>query len=72
MTRDELDRALLEAYRLGDKTEISRLYGCAGDAASDVDEACFFWTHAYVFALDAGTKDAQDYREKLKAYGREA
>lgn len=72
VTRDALDQALLAAYRSGDGAEIARLYGAAGDAAADVDEACFFWTHAYVFALEAGIPEAEQYRASLKKEGREA
>ena len=72
MTRAELDAALLAAFAAGDGARIARLYGAAGDGAPDVDEACFFWTQAYVFALEAGIAEAEDYRMKLKAEGREA
>ena len=72
VTRDELDRALIAAYGAGDGAEIARLYGAAGDASGSVDEACFFWVQAYVFALEAGLSEAQDYRKKLMAHGREA
>lgn len=74
MTRDELDRALIKAHRDGNGPQISRLYGTAGNAAGAdgrVDEACFFWTHAYVFALEAGLPDAEIYRACLQRYGRE-
>ena len=71
VTRDELDAALLAAYQAEDNRLIARLYGEAGDASGDVDEACFFWTQAYVFALEAGMQEAACYRKKLKAHGRE-
>ncbi len=72
MTREELDAELMVAFEAGDGAAIARLYGRAGDASADVDEACFFWTHAYVFALEAGLPEAETYREALRAEGREA
>lgn len=71
VTRDALDAALIAAHGAGDGAEIARLYGQAGDAAADMDAACFFWTHAYVFALEAGIPEAEIYRARLKAQGRE-
>jgi len=71
VTRDELDAALIAAYTDQDNIEIARLYGAAGDASVSVDEACFFWTQAYVFALEAGIDKAQDYRAKLVKHKRE-
>jgi len=74
VTRDQLDRALIAAHKAGDGARMSRLYGAAGDTADTagrVDEACFFWTHAYIFALEAGLPEAETYRTSLKRYGRE-
>lgn len=71
VNRNTLDAALMAAHETGDGAELARLYGKAGDAAGDVDEACFFWTHAYVFALEVGMSEASVYREKLAQYGRE-
>lgn len=72
MTRDALNAALLAAHARDDREEIARLYGAAGDQADTVDEACFFWTQAYVFALEAGMAEAERYRTALVAQGREA
>ena len=74
MTRDELDAALIAAHKAGNGSEIARLYQIAGDAAEQtgaIEEACFFWVHAYVFALEAGIDMAQDARAQLVRYGRE-
>ncbi len=71
MTRDELNAALMAAYEIEDKSTIARLYGAAGDASDTVDEACFFWVQAYVFALDAGIEEAETYRANLARHGRE-
>lgn len=70
--RDELNSALLKAHDVGDVVEIARLYGSAGDMAEGVDEACFFWVQAYVFALEAGIPEADKYRANLRKFGREA
>lgn len=72
MTRADLNDAILAAFAAGDGAVIARLYGAAGDAAPNVDEACFYWTQAYVFALEAGLKEAETYRAALAAEGREA
>jgi len=71
VTRDELDRALIAAFGASDGAEIARLYGAAALTAPSVDEACFFWVQAYVFALEAGIPEAETYRAKLRAHGRE-
>jgi len=72
LIREELDAALLKAFKAEDGAEVARIYGRAGDACDDVDEACFFWTNAYVFALEAGIPEAAEFRAKLVAEGRES
>jgi len=47
------------------------LYTQAADHTDDVDAACFYLTHAYVFALERGDKAADALRERLAARGRE-
>ncbi len=61
----------MAAFDRQDGAAVARLYGAAGDASSDIDEACFLWTHAFVFALEAGLAEAEIYRAKLVAEGRE-
>ena len=39
---------------------------------NEIDAACFFLTHAYVFALEAGASEAGVLHARLKAQGREA
>lgn len=54
---DYLDRDLLRAHAAGDRRALSRLYLSGGESslANDaVGAAAFFFTQAYVFALDAG------------------
>lgn len=72
LIREDLDAALLRAFEAGDGAAVARLYGRAGDKCSSIDEACFFWTNAYVFALEAGIPEAAEFRAKLVAEGREA
>lgn len=70
----ELDDALLAAHVAGDNAKLVRLYWQAGEAALDTDEVqgCFYLTHAYVFALEAGMAEAEELRAILAARGREA
>lgn len=73
MTRDELDHALLMAHDAEDATALIRLYTMAGDfceEAEDLDAACFYLTHAFVFALEAGAPEAKALNARLVAHGR--
>jgi len=67
-----LHEALLEAHAGADRARLIRLYEQAADSAGDLDAACFFLTHAYVFALEAGHPQAPHLHRRLKAHGREA
>jgi len=69
------ETALLAAHAAGDQPALIRLYTERADqleSAGDIDAACFYLTHAYVFALHAGAAEAQDLNRRLVAYGREA
>lgn len=71
---DTLDQALLAAHASGDKEALWRLYLQAGEkreAEQDIDAACFYFTHAFVFALEAGSPEAALINQKLVTYGRE-
>ena len=71
---DDLDARLLAAHRALDKHGLVRLYTEAADRredAGDIDAACFYLTHAYVFALDTGRPEAADLHQRLKEKGRE-
>lgn len=68
---DALHEAMLAAHEAEDSQELIRLYTQAADIANDVDAACFFLTHAYVFALEAGAAEAPALRARLIAHGRE-
>jgi hypothetical protein len=72
---ENLDRRLIAAHAAGDGDALVLLYREAGEAseeAGDTDRACFFFVHAYVFALESGHRDAEAIRARLKAYGRES
>ncbi len=66
----ELDERLLDAHARDDRTALVDLYTQAADAENDVDAACFFLTHAFVFALEIGDARADDLRARLQVYNR--
>ncbi|MDU8942277.1 hypothetical protein [Ovoidimarina sediminis] len=68
----EIEAGLLAAHGAGDGTALVGLYTEAAEAAGDVDRACFFLTHAYIFALEAGDARAGALYARLKAEGRES
>ena len=70
----DLDARLLAAHEVGDAVQLSALYTEAADAreaAGDVEAACFYLTHAYVFALGAGLPEAAALNQRLASYGRD-
>lgn len=74
MDRAALDAALIAAHAADDLARLVVLYTEAGDRAEragDVDAACFYLTHAYVFALEAGDAAAEALHTRLMAHGRE-
>lgn len=66
-----LDAALLAAHEAMDHQALITLYTQAADQAQDVDAACFYLTHAMVFALEAGDPRANVLRQRLITQGRE-
>ncbi|MBO9403426.1 hypothetical protein [Shimia sp. R9_3] len=73
MDRDALEVALLEAHDRNDKEALVRLYTVAGDEAElqqDIDAACFYLTHAFVFALETGAPAAAILNKRLADRGR--
>ena len=69
----ELDRKLLAAHADGDAGALVALYTQAGDAreaAGDIPAACFYLTHAFVFALEAGLAEAEALNRRLFDRGR--
>ena len=67
----KLDAQMIAAHEAGDWEALIRLYTEAADAANDEDAACFFLTHAYVFALEAGADEVDGLKARLVAAGRE-
>ena len=71
----DLNLEILLNHALGRLDELVRLYRLAGhraEGAGRTDEACFFFTQAYVYALESGdTSRANALKATLKAYGRE-
>ncbi|KIC31287.1 hypothetical protein [Leisingera sp. ANG-S5] len=73
MERADLDQALLQAHEDKDSAVLVRLYTLAGDqaeAAGNIDAACFYLTHAFVFALEAGLPAAKELNRRLAERGR--
>ncbi|UWQ77181.1 hypothetical protein [Leisingera sp. M658] len=73
MERADLNRALLQAHDDKDNAELVRLYTLAGDRAEEagnIDAACFYLTHAFVFALEAGLPEARELNRRLAERGR--
>ena len=68
---DTLDTKMIAAHEARDTRALIRVYTTAADTANDLDAACFYLTHAYVFALEAGAPDAPRLHARLKAHGRE-
>lgn len=67
-----LDDMLLQAHARDDRPALVGLYAQAADTVNDLDAACFYLTHAYVFALELGDRRAADLHARLMAEGREA
>lgn len=68
----DLDSAMIRAHATGDRAALITLYTQAADRANTLDAACFFLTHAYVFALEAGAAEATALHTRLVTHGREA
>ena len=66
----DLNRALLRAHATDDKPSLVQLYTQAADQATDVDAACFYLTHAYVFALEIDDAAVDALHARLAAEGR--
>ena len=65
-----LDDRLLAAHADQDHSALVTLYAQAADESTDIDAACFYLTHAYVFALELGHKDVAKLRARLADHGR--
>ncbi|HSG55812.1 MAG TPA: hypothetical protein VLA45_10165 [Paracoccaceae bacterium] len=60
----------MAAHARDDRAALVALYTDAADQAADTDAACFFLTHAYVFALEQGDPASDTLFHRLKAHGR--
>lgn len=73
--RDKLDELLRSAHARDDGMALVALYTQAADErerAGDIDAACFYLTHAFVFGLECGSEAVRDLQARLWKYGREA
>ncbi len=70
-----LQHDMLQAHEQEDLEALPALYLEAAhlrESQGALDAACFFYTHAYVYALDCGDgKIADKARAKLKSFGRD-
>lgn len=65
-----LQNRLLDAHARDDRAALVRLYTDAADQAADIDAACFYLTHAYIFALEKGDPASTTLYQRLHAKGR--
>jgi len=65
-----LQDRLLAAHAHDDRTALVTLYTEAADDAANIDAACFFLTHAYIYALEKGDPAAKGLYRRLKGFGR--
>jgi len=61
---------LLSAHDRDDRRGLIALYVEAADAAADIDAACFYLTHAYIYALETGDQAQDQLYLRLKAHER--
>lgn len=69
-----LQQQLLAAHAKNDTVALVTLYTCAADSAEktgDIDQTCFFLTHAFVFALSIDHATKHDLNKRLVAHGRD-
>lgn len=71
---DMLEAAIQADYQLGNIGGLAETYAKGAalyESQGEVDAACFFWTQAYVLALDAGADRLADIMHgKLDGFGR--
>ena len=73
-SRAALDARLIAAHETSDWPALVDLYikaARSSEFSGDHDAACFYLTHAYVFALQIDDARADDLHAELKARGRE-
>ena len=69
--RSDLDARLLAAHAADDRPALIALYREASEASETETARRFYLTHAYVYALEAGTSEAAALRAALVAMGAE-
>ncbi len=69
----EREASLLAAHEAGDLPVLIRLYAERAREleADDIDAACFYMVNAYVFALELGLPEHEEYFEFLLQHKRE-
>ena len=65
------DQDLLNAHAAGDTARLCELYHQAALASDDIDAACFYATHAVVFALECDHPTRCAIHALLVKHGRE-
>jgi len=68
-----LHAELLLAHSEYEPVKLAQLYTLCADTAerySDINAACFYLTHALVYALEGGMDEYKDLIARLEAYGR--
>jgi hypothetical protein len=65
-----LQDRLLAAHADDDRSRLVALYTEAADGTADIDAACFYLTHAYIFALELGDPVSDALYQRLHAHGR--
>lgn len=68
---EDLNLRMIDAHEARDLGALVHLYTQAADSVNDTNAACFYLTHAYVFALEAGATQAADLHARLRDHGRE-
>ncbi len=66
-----LNDAILNAHDQRDQRALVDLYHQAAQSAQNIDEACFFATQAYIFALDTGHAKTAELHRFLCDHNRE-
>jgi hypothetical protein len=69
-----LDHEILAAHACANTARLPALYRRAGEAmleGGNTDAGCFYLTHAYIYALEAGHVMARELHEILVSHGRE-
>ena len=70
----KLDSTIRTAHATGSLEQLAKGYAESAELyerQGEIDAACFYWTQAYVIALDAGIDGLADgMKAKLGAFGR--